>query len=176
MSPAQRKRLIQGYYASFERADPWDFQLPGAGALKSTASDMLTYLDANLHPNKYSAGAAPASPMATLPAAVALQHESRADAQEGVKQALAWGINLATHSFGHKGGTYGYESIALFNPIHDGAIIALYNRWIEENPSFVDFLDHTTDNVSALLSGTPPPRLDILCEADKRRLAGLGMQ
>src|SRR5713101_6721352 len=25
MSPAQRKRLIQGYYASFERADPWDF-------------------------------------------------------------------------------------------------------------------------------------------------------
>jgi hypothetical protein len=35
---------------------------------------MLTYLDANLHPEKYAAGAATDSPLTTLPAAVALDH------------------------------------------------------------------------------------------------------
>jgi D-alanyl-D-alanine-carboxypeptidase/D-alanyl-D-alanine-endopeptidase len=73
MSSAQHGRLIQGNDRFFNRADPLDFGvLAGAGALKSTASDMLTYLDANLHPEKYAAGAAPGSPRATLPAAIPL--------------------------------------------------------------------------------------------------------
>ncbi len=54
MSPAQRKRLIQGYDGLFNRVDPEDVDVwAGEGALKSTASDMLTYLDANLRPEKY---------------------------------------------------------------------------------------------------------------------------
>ena len=177
MSSAQRVRLIQGYDESFNRAGAWDWDaVAGEGALKSTASDMLTYLDANLHPDKYGAGAAPDSPMATLPAAVTLTHEPRADGGPGIEQALAWGINLETRSLSHSGGTYGYESIALFNPVQDWAVIVLYNRG-ENDPRFVDLLDRVTDNVLALLgSGEPAPPLDFMCEADKRGLARLGIQ
>jgi serine-type D-Ala-D-Ala carboxypeptidase/endopeptidase len=178
MSPAQRKRLIQGYDNSFNRAPAWDWDaVAGEGALKSTASDMLIYLDANLHPEKYADRATPGSPAATLPMAVALDHEPRADAGEGAKTALAWGIDLKTHSLDHQGGTYGYESYARFNPVQDWAVIMLYNRWIKSDPHLVDFLDLVVQNVSALLgSGEPPPLLDFMCEADKRGLARLGIQ
>ena len=43
---------------------------------------MLTYLDANLHPDKYAKGAGTDSPAATLPAAVALDHQLRASSVE----------------------------------------------------------------------------------------------
>jgi D-alanyl-D-alanine-carboxypeptidase/D-alanyl-D-alanine-endopeptidase len=73
MSPAQQVRLIQGYNDSFNRAGAWDWDaVAGEGALKSTAADMLTYLDANLHPEKYAARATPGSAAAILPAAIAL--------------------------------------------------------------------------------------------------------
>ena len=169
MSSAQRKRLIQGYNRSFYRAGPWDFDVfAGAGALKSTASDMLTYLDANLHPEKYEAGAAPASPASTLPAAVALDHERRADAG-GRDIALAW-ILGSDHSFWHNGGTGGYGSFAEFNPDGDWALIALHNR-DDPDPRFVDCVGV---NVSALLSGKPAIPLDFMSEADKRALSGRG--
>ena len=173
MSPAGRKRLIQGYDGSFNRADPWDLGVfAGAGALNSTASDMLTYLDANLHPEKYGTRAAPASPLATLPAAVALEHEPRADAGEGAKMALAWGIDSKTHFLGHAGGTGGYGSFARFDPRQEWAVIVLYNR-DSDDPRLVD---RVGENVWALLSGKPAIPLDFTCEADKRGLARLGIQ
>jgi len=130
MSPPQRARLIQGYDGSFNRAGPWDFDaFAGAGSLKSTASDMLTYLDANLHPEKYAAGAPLGSPAATLPAAVALAHEPRADAGADGKIALAWLGDPKLHYLWHNGGTGGYGSFASFNPAQDWAVVVLYNRF-----------------------------------------------
>lgn len=165
LSSAQQKRLIQGYDDLFNLANPWDFRVfAGAGALKSTASDMLTYLDANLHPEKYAAGAAPGSPAATLPAAIALDHEPRADAGDG-KIALAWGINPNTHSFTHGGGTGGYASFAEFTPDKDWAVVALYNR--EDSNRFVDCVGR---NVSALLSGMPAVPLDFMSYEEKMAL------
>jgi len=68
LSPEQRKRLIQGDDSDFNRASTWDFGvLDGEGALKSTAADLLTYLDANLHPEKYAANALPGMPLVILP-------------------------------------------------------------------------------------------------------------
>ena len=168
MSAAQRKRLIQGYDGLFNLADPWDFDVfASAGALKSTASDMLTYLDANLHPKKYAAGAAPGSPAATLPAAVALDHEARADTGGGGKIALAWFFNPKTSSLDHNGGTGGYGSFARLNPNQNWAVIALYNR-DSDDPRFVDCVG---ENVSALLSGEPPPQMDFMSAEEKMALA-----
>jgi serine-type D-Ala-D-Ala carboxypeptidase/endopeptidase len=177
-SSAQRQHLIQGYDASFARTPSWDWDADaGDGSLKSTASDMLTYLDANLHPKKYAADAAPGSSAATLPAAVVLDHESRTDGGPGTQQALAWGINLANHTLNDMGGTYGYESFARLNPHQDWAVIVLYNRGLSGDPRFVEFLDRVTENLSALLgSGEPATALDFMCEADKRGLARLGIQ
>jgi serine-type D-Ala-D-Ala carboxypeptidase/endopeptidase len=119
LSVEQRKRFIQGYSGSFDRADPMEFNvLQGNGILKSTASDMLTYLDANLHPEKYAAGAAPGSPLATLPGAVALQHAPVTTAPLWVANlagdgqiALAWVIDPHTHFLGHGGATFGHETV-----------------------------------------------------------------
>jgi serine-type D-Ala-D-Ala carboxypeptidase/endopeptidase len=148
----------------------------GGGGIKSTASDMLIYLDANLHPEKYAARATLGSPAATLPAAIALEHEARADMGDG-KIALAWWIDPKTHSLSHQGGTNGYESFARFNPVQDWAVITLYNRWVMGDPRLVDFLELVIQNVSALLgSGDPSPPPDFTCEADKTGLARLGMR
>ncbi|MBV8360176.1 MAG: beta-lactamase family protein [Deltaproteobacteria bacterium] len=176
MSPTQRARLIPGYDGSFNRAGPEDFDaFAGAGSLKSTASDMLTFLDANLHAERYAAGAAAGSPAATLPAAVALDHEARAEMGESGKIALAWFIDPKTHSLEHGGATGGYWTGARFNPRQDWAVVVLYNR-VDGDPRFFDFRERLVGNISALLYGEPATPLDFMCEADKRGLARLGMQ
>jgi serine-type D-Ala-D-Ala carboxypeptidase/endopeptidase len=168
LSPAQRPRLIQGYGESFDPARAWDFDaLAGAGAIKSDAADMLTYLDANLHPGKYAAGAAPGSPAAALPAAVALDHQPRADAGKDTKIALAWFIDPKTHSYLHNGGTHGYGAFAAFNPGQDWGVVVLYNR----GGPFPRFVDRVGENIAALLAGQPAPSLDYLCNADRQALA-----
>jgi CubicO group peptidase (beta-lactamase class C family) len=170
LSAEQRKRLIQGYDASFKKADAWDFDaLAGTGAIKSTASDVLTYLDANLHPEKYAAGGAPGSPDATLPAAIALDHEPRADVGPQGKIALAWLIDLKTDSYDSAGQSGAYGSIAIFNPTRDWAVIVLYNR----AGHFPRFVDAVGENLTQLLLGTPSIRLDVLPEAEKNALAHL---
>ena len=53
LSAGQQARLIQGHTSDYRLARAWDQDaLAGAGALRSTAADMLTYLEANLHPEK----------------------------------------------------------------------------------------------------------------------------
>ncbi len=52
LSPEQEKRFAQGHGAQHQKAHAWDLDaLAGAGAIRSTASDMLTYLEAQLHPD-----------------------------------------------------------------------------------------------------------------------------
>lgn len=170
LSPAQRKRLIQGYDATFNKTGPLDFNaLSGAGAIRSTASDMLTYLYANMHPDKYAAGAVPGSPAATLPEAMAIDHQARADVEESGKEnqiALAWFIVAKTQSLLHSGGTDGYASFATFNTGRDLAVVALYNR--ESNPP--RFVDQVGQNVTALLAGLPAAPPDFMSKADKKAL------
>jgi serine-type D-Ala-D-Ala carboxypeptidase/endopeptidase len=167
LSAEQRKRLIQGYDAAFNKAAAWDLDaLAGAGAVKSTASDMLTYLDANLHPEKYAAGGVAGSPATTLSAAIALDHEPQADVGPEGKIALAWLIDLKTDWF-DSAGQSGNGSVAIFNPRQDWAVIALYNR----HGPFPRFVDAVGENVSQLLEGKPSVRVDVLTEAEKNALA-----
>jgi CubicO group peptidase (beta-lactamase class C family) len=52
LSPDQQRRFMQGHDGDGRPVSSWDLDaLAGAGALRSTAGDMLTYLEANLHPN-----------------------------------------------------------------------------------------------------------------------------
>jgi CubicO group peptidase (beta-lactamase class C family) len=54
VSPDQQDRLMQGYDGEHHPV-PWDAEgLAGSGAIRSTAGDMLKYLEANLHPEKLS--------------------------------------------------------------------------------------------------------------------------
>jgi serine-type D-Ala-D-Ala carboxypeptidase/endopeptidase len=129
LSPAQRARLIQGYDSNFDPTPAWDFDVfAGAGAIRSTAADMLTYLDGNLHPDKYATGSAADSPAATFPAAIALDHQVRAKIGGDSKIALAWFFDPKTNSYSHSGGTGGYTSMCMFNSSRDLGIVVLYNR------------------------------------------------
>jgi len=77
--------------------------------------DMLTYLQANLHPENLKSVAG-SSAAATISAALIQSHQLRADVGPGTRIALAWLYEAETGSYWHNGGTGGYSSYASFNP------------------------------------------------------------
>ncbi len=73
LSAEQQRRFMQGYDYKHRPVHAWDLDaLAGAGAIRSTAGDMLTYLEANLHPEKYAA----------LSGAFGLSHQLRESASQ----------------------------------------------------------------------------------------------
>jgi CubicO group peptidase (beta-lactamase class C family) len=156
LSPEQQKRFAQGHGANHHAAHAWSLDaLAGAGAIRSTASDMLRYLEAQLDPNsvKVAAGSAAAdAPAVTLAAALAMSHELRADALPGMKIGLAWLYQTKTGIFWHNGATGGYSSYAFFDPKEGYAAVALFNATVGENGSFADRLG---EHIAERLSGKP---------------------
>ncbi len=131
LSPEQQARFIQGHDGQHRRAHAWDLDaLAGAGAIRSTAADMLTYLEAQLHPEKYPA----------LAAAIAQTHELRSDFGPAMRIGLLWLYVSKEEFYWHNGGTGGYSSYAFFDPPHDCAGIVLYNTTIRGDGSFADTL------------------------------------
>ena len=143
LSAAQEKRFAQGHSAPRQEAHAWSLDaLAGAGAIRSTASDMLTYLEAQLHPN--------AAHPAALAAALEMSHELRADAGPNLKIGLAWLFDTATGNYWHNGATGGFSSYAFFNPKDDYAAIVLCNSTIDKTGSFADRLgEHVAERLSA---------------------------
>jgi CubicO group peptidase (beta-lactamase class C family) len=140
LTPALQARFIQGYNSKFQPAHAWDLDaLAGAGAIRSTAADMLTYLDAQLHPNHLPASTLAAPNGKTLPAAIEQTHVLHADVGNGTHIALNWFHIDDTGTFWHNGGTGGYSSYAAFNPQQDFAIVVLNNVSPGEN-SLADIL------------------------------------
>lgn len=149
LSAEQQLRFITGHDAAHHPAHAWDLDaLAGAGAIRSTADDMLTYLQANLHPDKLPSGASKTPNGETLPAALAQSHELRADATAGMRIALAWLYVPATGSYWHNGGTGGYSSSAAFNPKTDRAVVVLVN-------TSGDFADRLAQHIGQRLAGKP---------------------
>jgi CubicO group peptidase (beta-lactamase class C family) len=120
LSAEQQSRFMQGHDVEHHPVHAWDVDgLAGAGAIRSTAGDMLTYLDANLHPEKLTA---------TLSAAMVRSHELKADAGgPGGRIALAWFQDTNTGVYWHGGATAGYTADAFFKPKGDYAAIVLSN-------------------------------------------------
>jgi CubicO group peptidase (beta-lactamase class C family) len=128
LTPAMQARFIQGYDGQGKPAHAWDLDaLAGAGGIRSTADDMLTYLEAQLHPEHLPAGALTGPVGKTLPSAISMSHIIHAEAGNGMHIALNWFRIDATGSYWHNGGTGGYSSYALFNPEKDYALIVLFN-------------------------------------------------
>jgi serine-type D-Ala-D-Ala carboxypeptidase/endopeptidase len=151
LSEAQQARFIQGHAADHRLAHAWDLDaLAGAGAIRSTANDMLTYLEAQLHPDKvvprHSAKGR------TLPAALKVTHELRADALPGMQIGFGWLYITATGTYWHNGGTGGYSSYAFFNPKEDYAGVVLLNTTVSPNGGFADAVGQ---HVEQRLTGKP---------------------
>ena len=157
LSAAQQTRLIPGYNGAHDKAHGWTFQaIAGAGALHSTAGDLLTYADAYLHPDKLPA--ATSGPAATLPAALRLAQQPQAAAVNGMKIALAWLIRTEADVYWHNGGTGGYASLVIFEPQRDRAMVVLYNC-MDMDAGRPQLTDRVAANVRALLDGKPAPTI-----------------
>jgi CubicO group peptidase (beta-lactamase class C family) len=150
LAPQQEARFIAGHAVDGRAARGWDFDaLAGAGALHSTAADMLAYLEAQLHPGQWPAGGRGAA--ATLAAALALSQVLRADAEQGTRIAFAWFYQEKRHEYWHNGGTGGYSSYAFFNPQGNYAGIVLLNR----GPGPGELADLLGQHLSQRLAGEP---------------------
>lgn len=146
LSPDQQRRMIQGYNAENRPVPPWDLDvLAGAGAIRSTAGDMIKYLKANLHPELQTGN--------SLQAALAGTHQLKAVADSNARIALAWIYDTDTGIYWHSGAVYGYTSYAFFDPKHDSAGIVLSNR-------FSNFTGLLGLRVRALLAGEPAVSLE----------------
>jgi len=117
-------RFAEGHGPAGEPVPHWTWTEPsaGAGAWRSTASDLLTLAEAALHPD--------ATPLAD---ALDLALAPRAEAGEGRQIGLGWflipepgadGLTMALHN----GGTGGFVSFLAAVPEADVAVVVLTNR------------------------------------------------
>ena len=143
LSAGQQGRLIQGYNTEHRPVPAWDLDaLAGAGAIRSTAGDMLTYLEANLYPEKLPSG---------LRDALLQSHQLRADVAPGMRIALAWIRNTDTGIYWHNGAISGYSSYAFFHPGKGYAAVVLLNQ----APGFFPFAEVLGEHIRQRLAGEP---------------------
>ena len=140
----QQRRLMRGHDEGHRLVEPWDVGsgLEGAGALKSTAPDLLTWLEANLHPERLAAG--------TLRRAITASHRRLSNAGEG-GVALGWFIT-PDGDYVHSGDIGGFSAQAWIDPARDRALVVLSNT---ERGSSIS-ADIISEHIRARLDGFPP--------------------
>ena len=145
LTPSMKARLAPGHSVSGAIVSNWDLPtLAGAGALRSTANDLLKFLSANLDTTSKPLGAV-----------LATTHFARRDVDPGgrMRIGLNWHI---LNAFGrpivwHNGGTGGYRTFIGFDPANQRASIVLSNQ----NISADDIGFHLLDDRAPL---TTPPK------------------
>lgn len=115
-----RERLAPGHDHKGRPVGNWDFDvLAGAGALRSSVSDMLKFLAANLRPEKTSLG----KPLQ-------LAQKTHFKSPSGTRMGLGW-HKLDTKEglpvIWHNGGTGGYVSFLGLDPKRQIGVVALSN-------------------------------------------------
>src|SRR5262249_5524923 len=103
LTPAMRERLARGHGATLQPAGNWDLPtLAGAGALRSTTNDLLTFLAANIGYVK--------TPLA--PAMASMLVPRKPAGMPAVEIALGWHVSSvhAKTIVWHNGGTGGYRT------------------------------------------------------------------
>jgi len=152
LTPSMRERFAPGHDSAHAVVHPWNFNaLVGCGGIRSTAGDMLTYLEAQLHPDRASAARATAEGK-TLPAAITASHALKGEAGPGQHIALNWFRTDETGSYWHNRATGGYSAFSLFNPEKDVAVVVLSNSSVGEDGDFADDLGR---HVVQRLTGRP---------------------
>lgn len=131
LTPQMKARLAVGHDAGLQQVEKWDLPtLAGAGALRSTANDLLTFLAANLGFTQ--------TPLAP---AMAAMLKTRRPVGGGLEVALGWHIFTSNGKeiIWHNGGTGGYRSFIGFDPKTRVGVVALSNA---ETTDGVDDIGH----------------------------------
>lgn len=157
----QRARVSAGYDATLDSVPAWHLDaLAGAGALRSTAADVLTYLEAQIDTTR--------GPLAR---AIALTRAARADFAFGVRMALGWFVvgPPSRRVWWHNGGTGGFRSFAAFDPERRIGVVVLSNAGVSVDDIGIHLMN------SAMPVGLPirDPRTSVmLTVAELERLVG----
>ena len=146
LTPAMKSRMAQGFNAEGTRVQPWDLPtLGGAGALRSTANDMLKFLAASLDSARTPLGK-------TMARTRIPQHDAD---RPGNSIGLGWHIVevFGTTLTWHNGGTGGYRSFIGLDDSRDRGVIVMSNSTI--SPDDIGF--HLLERKVPLdLPPTPP--------------------
>jgi len=140
LTPEMKAQFAVGHNGDLQAVSYWDVPgMPGAVGLKSTAHDLLTFLEAELGYRK--------SPLAG--AMAAMLSVRRPTRYSGLELALGWHI-LSTGQgqiIWHNGGTGGFRAFAGFSPSTKVGIVVLSNT---------DGANGIEDIGLRLFKGTPP--------------------
>ena len=158
LSPEMRARLAAGHSQTLQPAANWDLPtLAGAGALQSTANDLLTFLAAALGYTN--------TPLA--PAMSAMTAIRRPTGMPGLDIALGWHI-LASNGrelAWHNGGTGGYRSFVGYDAKARTGVVVLSNASTLAGPDDIGY--HLLDPKRPLLArnspllAAPKPRTEV---------------
>ncbi len=139
--PSLEARMMQGH-DGWRRATPrWNLQaFASAGGIRSDAADMLTYLEAQLHPQSSPFGKA-------IKESQLLQDY----VTDSTRIGLAWMYDPTRGVFEHGGATGGFTSSVCFDPRRDFAAVSLLNA----APMTFPFIEVLSEHVRARLAGEP---------------------
>lgn len=148
LSPEQHARFAQGHDQFMRPAGPWTLPtLAGAGAIRSTGDDMLTFLRAAMDPNS------PIGPAMNLATTF-----RRPMGAPGSEIGLAWIISKPAEGreiLFHNGGTGGFRSAMVLEPGKRRGIVVLTNAAVE--PASDDLAMHLLLGAPIQSAGPVPP-------------------
>jgi len=139
---SMKEHLAKGH-ANGREVENWDLPaLAGAGAIRSTASDMVKYLQANI---EYSDTA--------LNKGMKLSHQvAYANEAQNLEIGLAWHLGNNGNLVLHNGGTGGYSAMAAFNVTTKKGVVVLTNSIENVDAIALKLLDNTSQLVMPKLS------------------------
>jgi len=155
LSKAMKDRLAIGHDAALQPVSNWDLPaLAGAGALRSTATDLLTFLAANIGIEK--------SPLASSMAAMLATR--RSTGTPNLEIALGWHIwtRDGHEIIWHNGGTAGYRTWIGFDPKSRTGVVVLSNTSTSAGPD--DIGVHLLDPAVPLVQ-LPKQRQEVKVDA-----------
>lgn len=148
LSPDQQARFAQGHDPYMRPASPWTLPtLAGAGAVRSSADDMLTFLGAVLDPNS---AIGPAMRLAT--------GGRRPIGMPRSEIGLAWIIGKPAEgreTLFHNGGTGGFRTAIVLEPARRRGVVVLTNASVE--PASDDLAMHLLVGAPVQPAGPVPP-------------------
>ncbi len=144
----ERARLASGHDSSLRKVANWDLPtLAGAGALRSTANDLMTFLAAEM-------GLTPSPLAKAMALTLAVRRPSSSPAME---QALGWEVLHLPNGdiVQHGGGTGGYHTFVAFSPKRRVGVVVLTNA---ETPAGGDDIGlHILMGAPVIHLPPPPP-------------------
>lgn len=151
LTPGMKARLAVGHNQALEPVENWDVGvLVGAGGLRSTANDLLSFLAANIGYTKSPLQAAMSRMLKTR----------RPTGVPDLEIALGWHIftNHGKEIIWHNGGTGGYRSFIGFDPQTRIGVVALSNT---STATGVDDIGHHLLDASFPLAKAPKEHKEV---------------